>query len=478
MFNLEIKLITKNINIMKFDLIVLGSGPGGYVAAIRGAQLGMSVAVVEKSELGGICLNWGCIPTKALLKSAQVYNYMKHSEEYGILNDGSFKPDFDKVIERSRGVAANMSKGIEFLFKKNRITVFKGFGTIKPNKEIEVKTEEGSIEIISGDNIIIATGARSKQMDGFKQDGERIIGYKEALSLKELPKSMVVIGSGAIGTELAFFYSSMGTEVSLIEFMPNITPLEDEEVSKQLGRSLKKAGIKVMTKTTVNNVEVKDNSCIVNYTDKKGESSIEAEIVLSAVGVVANIENIGLEEVGVNTEKGKVLVDEYYKTNIDGIYAIGDIIPGPALAHVASAEAITCVEKIAGLNPETIDYNNIPSCVYSVPEIGSVGLTEKQVQEKGIDYKIGKFPFIASGKAAAAGNKDGFVKLIFDTKTDKLLGAHFIGDNVTEMIAEMVVLKKLDGTAKDLIKSIHPHPSLSEAIMEAAAAAHNEVIHL
>lgn len=315
-------------------------------------------------------------------------------------------------------------------------------------------------------------------MDGFKQDGKRIIGYKEALSLKELPKSMAVIGSGAIGTELAYFYASMGTEVSLIEFMPNITPLEDEEVSKQLGRSLKKAGIKVMTKTTVNNVQVKDNSCIINYTDKKGESSIEAEIVLSAVGVVANIENIGLDEVGVNTEKGKVIVDEYYKTNIDGIYAIGDIIPGPALAHVASAEAITCVEKIAGLSPETIDYSNIPSCVYSVPEIGSVGLTEKQVQEKGIDYKIGKFPFIASGKAAAAGNKDGFVKLIFDIKTDKLLGAHFIGDNVTEMIAEMVVLKKLDGTAKDLIKSIHPHPSLSEAIMEAAAATHDEVIHL
>ncbi|PLX07548.1 MAG: dihydrolipoyl dehydrogenase [Marinilabiliales bacterium] len=463
---------------MNFYLIVLGSGPGGYVAAIRGAQLGMNVAVVEKSELGGICLNWGCIPTKALLKSAQVFNYMKHSEDYGIEIDGNAIPNFSKVIERSRDIANNMSKGIEFLFKKNKISVFNGFGTLKPNKTILVKSENGQEEEITGNHIILATGARSKQMEGFKQDGKNIIGYKEALSLEKLPQSMAVIGSGAIGTELAFFYNSMGTEVSLIEFMPNITPLEDEEVSKQLGRSLKKAGIKIMTKTSVNKVDISDGLCTIHYTDKKGENSMEAEVVLSAVGVVSNIENIGLEEIGVKTEKGKVLVDDFYKTNIEGVYAIGDIIPGPALAHVASAEAITCVEKIAGINPPKVDYNNIPSCVYSVPEVASVGITEQYAKDKGIDYKIGKFPFIASGKAASAGNKDGFVKLIFDAGTDELLGAHFVGDNIAEMISEMVVLKKLKGKGKDLIKSIHPHPSLSESIMEAAAAAHNEVIHL
>ena len=379
---------------------------------------------------------------------------------------------------RSREIANNMSKGIEFLFKKNKITVFKGFGILKSNKTILVKSDDGQEEEITGNHIILATGARSKQMDSFKQDGKNIIGYKEALSLKKLPRSIAVIGSGSIGTELAFFYNSMGTEVSLIEFMPNITPLEDEEVSKQLGRSLKKAGIKIMTKTSVNKVDISDGLCTIHYTDKKGENSMEAEIVLSAVGVVSNIENIGLEGIGVKTEQGKVLVDDFYKTNIEGIYAIGDIIPGPALAHVASAEAITCVENIAGVNPPKVDYTNIPSCIYSVPEVASVGITEQYAKDNGIDYKIGKFPFIASGKAASIGNKDGFVKLIFDTGSDELLGAHFIGENITEMISEMVVLKKLKGKGKDLIKSIHPHPSLSEAIMEAAAAAHNEVIHL
>jgi len=461
---------------MNFDIIVLGSGPGGYVAAIRAAQTGMNVAVVEKSELGGICLNWGCIPTKALLKSAQVYNYVKHSENYGIEADG--KANFEKVIARSREVANGMSKGIEFLFKKNKITVVQGFGKLVNKGQILVTKEDGTEETVSAPHIILATGARSKQMNGFKQDGKKIIGYREALSLDKLPATMAVIGSGAIGTELAYFYQSMGTQVSLIEFLPNITPLEDEEVSKQLARSLKKAGIKIMTKTSVNNVEINGDICTLNYTDKKGDASMEAEIVLSAVGVETNLEGIGLEEVGVKTEKGKVLVDEYYRTNVEGIYAIGDIVPGPALAHVASAEGITCVEKIAGLNPPTVDYSNIPSCVYSVPEIGSVGITEQMAKDKEIDYKIGKFPFIASGKAAAAGSKDGFIKLIFDAKSDELLGAHFIGDNVTEMIAEMVVLKKLNGKGMDLIKSIHPHPSLSEAIMEAAAAAHNEVIHL
>ncbi|MDD3685788.1 MAG: dihydrolipoyl dehydrogenase [Bacteroidales bacterium] len=463
---------------MNFDLIVIGSGPGGYVAAIRGAQLGMNVAVVEKAELGGICLNWGCIPTKALLKSAQVYNYFKHSEDYGIVNEGTVKPDFQKVIARSREVAANMSKGIEFLFKKNKITVLRGYAKLAGNNSVNVTDADGNSENYSANHIILATGARSKEIAGIKQDGKNIIGYREALSLENLPQSMAVIGSGAIGSELAFFYASMGTEVTLIEYMTEIVPLEDEEVSKQLARSFKKAGIKVMSGTAVKNVEVNDGKCIVNYTDKKGDAVLECEIVLSAVGVTTNLENLGLEEVGVKTEYSKVIVDEFYRTNIEGIYAIGDIIPGPALAHVASAEAICCVEKIAGHNPPVIDYSNIPSCVYTTPEIASVGLCEQKLKEKGIEYKVGKFPFIASGKAAAAGNKDGFVKLLFDASTDELLGAHFIGDNIAEMIAEMVVLKKLNGKGKDLIKSIHPHPSLSEAVMEAAAAAHNEVIHL
>lgn len=463
---------------MNFDLIVVGSGPGGYVAAIRSAQLGMNVAVVEKAELGGICLNWGCIPTKALLKSAQVYNYFKHSEDYGIVNEGVAKPDFSKVIARSREVSSNMSKGIEFLFKKNKITVIRGYAKLSSKNEVSVTDDEGKIEKFTANHIVLATGARSKEIAGIKQDGKNIIGYREALNLDHLPVSMAVIGSGAIGSELAFFYASMGAEVSLIEYLPEIVPLEDEEVSKQLARSFKKVGIKVMPGTAVKSVTVNDGKCIVNYTDKKGDASIECEIVLSAVGVVTNLENIGLEDVGVKTEFGKVIVDEFYKTNIDGIYAIGDIIPGPALAHVASAEAICCVEKISGQNPPLVDYSNIPSCVYTTPEIASVGLTEQKLKEKGIEYKIGKFPFIASGKAAAAGNKDGFVKLLFDVASDELLGAHLIGDNIAEMIAELVVLKKLNGTAKDLIKSIHPHPSLSEAIMEAAAAAHNEVIHL
>lgn len=463
---------------MNFDLIVLGSGPGGYVAAIRASQLGMNVAVIEKADLGGICLNWGCIPTKALLKSAQVYNYMKHSEDYGIQINGEAKPDFNKVILRSRDVANNMSKGIEYLFKKNKITVIKGYGKLTSANTITVKKEDNSEDIVSANKIIIATGARSKEMPGFKQNGKNIIGYREALCLEKLPESIAVIGSGAIGAELAFFYKSMGAEVTIIEYLPDLVPLEDEEVSKQLSRSFKKLGIKVMTDTKVNNVEVIDEKCVINYSDKKGDATISCEIVLSAVGVTTNVENIGLEEVGIELINGKIKIDDNYMTNVNGVYAIGDIVPGPALAHVASAEGICCVEKIAGLNPEPVDYSNIPSCVYTTPEIASVGITEKQAKEKNIEYKIGKFPFTASGKATAAGNKDGFIKLIFDASNDELLGAHFIGDNIAEMISEMVVLKKLKGKGKDLIKSIHPHPSLSEAVMEAAAAAHNEVIHL
>ncbi|MDR2835625.1 MAG: dihydrolipoyl dehydrogenase [Bacteroidales bacterium] len=463
---------------MNFDLIVLGSGPGGYVAAIRASQLGMNVAVVEKSELGGICLNWGCIPTKALLKSAQVFNYFKHSSDYGIISNDEVKPDFEKIIQRSREVAASMNKGIEFLLKKNKISVIFGYGKLIDKNSISVLKSDNSEEIISASKIILATGARSKDIPAFKQDGKFIIGYREALSLDKLPKSMVVIGSGAIGTELAFFYKSLGTDITLVEFLPEIVPLEDEDVSKQLSRSFRKIGMNIMTGTSVNNVQIVDNKCFVNYTDKKGEGQIICDIVLSAVGITTNIENIGLENLGIITEKGKIIVNDFYKTNVENIFAIGDIVHGPALAHVASAEAICCVEAIAGLNPEIIDYENIPSCVYTTPEIASVGLTEKEVKEKGINYKIGKFPFTASGKATAAGNKDGFVKLIFDVSSDELLGAHIIGDNIAEMIAEMVVLKKLNGKAKDLIKSIHPHPSLSEAIMEAAANAHNESVHI
>lgn len=463
---------------MNFDIIIIGSGPGGYVAAIRASQLGKKVAVIEKAEPGGICLNWGCIPTKALLKSAQVYNYMTNSEDYGIMVDGEVKPNFEQIIARSRKVADNMSKGIEFLFKKNKITLINGFGKIIGKGEVEVSSNDGEKEVYKSNDIIIATGARSKELPGIKQNGKNIIGYREALTLNKLPESMVVIGSGAIGTEFAYFYKSLGTDVTLIEYFENIAPLEDNEVSKQLQRSFKKMKMKVITGAAVKNVDGNGEKCIVEYSDKKGEHSVESEIVLSAVGVVPNLEGIGIEEVGIELENGKIKVDEYYKTNIESIYAIGDIVPGHALAHVASAEGICCVEKICGLKPEPIDYSNIPTCVYTVPEIASVGITEEQAKEKELNYKIGKFPFQASGKAAAAGNKDGFVKLIFDADTDQLLGAHFIGDNVTEMISEMVVTKKLQGTGMDLIKSIHPHPSLSEAIMEAAAAAHDEVIHL
>lgn len=463
---------------MNFEVLVIGSGPGGYVAAIRAAQLGKKVAVIEKSHTGGICLNWGCIPTKALLKSAQVYDYIKKSEEYGIKIEGEILPDFNEIIARSRKIAGNMSKGIEFLFKKNNISLISGYGRIKDKNTVEVTKSDNSTETITAESIIIATGARSKELPGIQQNGKNIIGYKEALSLKKLPESMAIIGSGAIGTEFAYFYNKMGCNVTLLEYFDNIVPLEDQEVSKQLERSFKKSKIKIITGASVSKVIDNGTNCTIHYKDKKGDASIEAEIVLSAVGVVANIENIGLDNAGIETENGKIIVDEFFKTNVDNIFAIGDIIDTPALAHVASAEGICCVEKIAGLNPKPIDYSNIPACVYSVPEIASVGITEQQASEQNLNIKIGRFPFAASGKAAATGSRDGFIKLIFDAESDLLLGAHFIGDNVTEMIAEMVVTKALKGKGMDLLKSIHPHPSLSEAIMEAAAAAHDEVIHL
>ena len=463
---------------MNYDIIVIGSGPGGYVAAIRAAQLGFKTAVVEKSELGGVCLNWGCIPTKALLKSAQVFNYLKHAADYGITLDGAAAADLPAMVKRSRSVADGMSKGIQFLLKKNKIDHIQGFGKVLPGKKVEVTDAEGKVTVYDASHIIIATGARSRELPNLKQDGKKIIGYREAMTLPVMPKSMVVVGSGAIGSEFAFFYNSIGVQVTLVEFLPNVVPVEDEEVSKQLERSFKKAGMKVMTSSTVETVEISGDICKVSIKTPKSVEVIECDIVLSAVGIATNLEGIGLDETGIKYEKGKVLVDGFYRTNVEGYYAIGDIVSGPALAHVASHEGITCVEKIAGMHVEPIDYGNIPGCTYTNPEIASVGMTEKAAKEAGYEIKVGKFPFSASGKASAAGSKDGFVKVIFDAKYGEWLGAHMIGDNVTEMIAEVVVARKLETTGHEIIKSIHPHPTMSEAIMEAAAAAYGEVIHL
>ncbi|WP_036692445.1 dihydrolipoyl dehydrogenase [Pedobacter glucosidilyticus] len=462
---------------MNYDLIVIGSGPGGYVAAIRAAQLGLKTAIIEKESLGGICLNWGCIPTKALLKSAQVFEYINHAADYGIKVNGA-EADFEAVIKRSRGVADGMSKGIQFLMKKNKIDVIMGLGKIKKGGKVEVKAADGSVKEYTAKHTILATGGRSRELPNLKQDGKKIIGYRDAMVLPKLPKSLVVVGSGAIGVEFAYFYATMGTKVTIVEFMDNIVPVEDEEISKQLARSFKKVGIEIMTKSSVEAVNTSGELCKVSIKTESGVKEIEAEVVLSAVGVTTNIEGIGLEEVGVKTDRGKVLVDKFYKTNVEGVYAIGDIVMGQALAHVASAEGIICVEKIAGHHPEPLDYNNIPGCTYCSPEIASVGYTEKKAKEAGYEIKVGKFPFSASGKASAAGAKDGFVKVIFDAKYGEFLGAHMIGTNVTEMIAEVVVARKLETTGMEIIKSVHPHPTMSEAIMEAAADAYGEVIHL
>jgi dihydrolipoamide dehydrogenase len=463
---------------MKYDIIVVGSGPGGYVTAIRASQLGLKTAIVERESLGGICLNWGCIPTKALLKSANVFEYLQHAADYGIKVDGA-SADFNGMVKRSRDVANGMSNGIQFLMKKNKIDVLKGNGVVKPGKKVIVTDENGaSTEYTAEKGVIIATGARSRELPNLPQDGTKIIGYRQAMTMATQPKKLVVVGSGAIGVEFAYFYNAIGTEVTIVEFMPNIVPVEDEEVSKQLEKSFKKSGIKIMTKASVESVDTSGEGCVVTIKTEKGEEKITCDVVLSAVGIQANIENIGLEEVGIITDKGRILVNDYYQTNIPGYYAIGDVIPGPALAHVASAEGIVCVEKIAGHHPEPINYNNIPGCTYCSPEVASVGMTEKAAKEAGIDIKVGKFPFSASGKASAAGAKDGFVKLIFDAKYGELLGGHMIGANVTEMIAEIVAVRKLETTGEELIKTIHPHPTMSEAVMEAAAAAYGEVIHL
>ena len=459
-----------------FDLIVLGSGPGGYVTAIRASQLGLKTAIVEKENLGGVCLNWGCIPTKALLKSAQVFEYLNHASDYG-LSAENVSYDFDKVIGRSRGVAESMSKGVQFLMKKNNIEVINGYGSLLPGKQVKV-TSTDKVSTVSATNIVIATGARSRELPSLPQDGVKVIGYREAMTLKSQPKKLVVVGSGAIGIEFAYFYNSMGTEVTVVEYQPNIVPVEDEEISKQLERNFKKAGINILTSAEVTSVDTSGEGVKVTVKTAKGEQVIEADIVLSAVGIKSNIENIGLEDVGIITDRDKILVNEFYQTNIPGYYAIGDVTPGQALAHVASAEGILCVEKIAGMNVEPIDYGNIPGCTYCSPEIASVGMTEKQAKEKGFDIKVGKFPFSASGKAKASGNSDGFVKVIFDTKYGEWLGCHMIGAGVTDMIAEAVVARKLETTGHEILKAVHPHPTMSEAVMEAVAAAYDEVIHL
>ena len=463
---------------MSYDIIVVGSGPGGYVTAIRASQLGLKTAIVEREALGGICLNWGCIPTKALLKSANVFEYLNHAADYGITVKDA-KADFNGMVKRSRDVADGMSNGIKFLMKKNKIDVLTGNGILKANKTVTVTDEAGKSTDYTADKaVIIATGARSRTLPNLPQDGEKIIGYRQAMTLKKQPKKMVVVGSGAIGVEFAYFYNAIGTEVTIVEYLPNIVPVEDTDVSKQLEKTFKKSGIKVMTGSSVESVDTSGKNCIVSVKTAKGDEKIECDVVLSAVGIQANIENIGLEEVGIVVDKGRILVNDFYQTNMPGYYAIGDVVPGPALAHVASAEGLVRVEKIAGHHPEPIDYGNIPGCTYCSPEIASVGMTEKAAKEAGVELKIGKFPFSASGKASAAGAKDGFVKLLFDAKYGELLGAHMIGANVTEMIAEIVAIRKLETTGEELIKTIHPHPTMSEAVMEAAAAAYGEVIHL
>jgi dihydrolipoamide dehydrogenase len=462
---------------MNYDLIVIGSGPGGYVAAIRASQLGLKTAIVERESLGGICLNWGCIPTKALLKSAQVFDYLKHGQSYGIVA-GDFKADFPAVVKRSRDVANGMSRGVQFLMKKNKIEVIMGTAKVRPGKKVEVTAADGKKTEYTAAHVLIATGGRSKELPSLKQDGKKIIGYREAMVLPQQPQTMVIVGAGAIGCEFAYFYSALGTKVTLVEFMPVIVPVEDEEISKELEKNFKNQGITVLTNASVEKVDTSATLCKVSIKTSQGMQEIECDIVLSAAGVATNIENIGLEETGIKTEKGRVTTDDFYRTNVPGYYAIGDIVKGPALAHVASAEGIICVEKIAGKSPEPLDYNNLPGCTYCTPEIASVGYTEKAAKEAGYQIKVGKFPFSASGKAKAAGAPEGFVKLIFDAKYGEFLGAHMIGYNVTELVAECVVARKLETTGHEIIKSVHPHPTMSEAIMEAAAAAYGEVIHL
>lgn len=460
-----------------FDLIVIGSGPGGYVAAIRASQLGMKVAIVEKENLGGICLNWGCIPTKALLKSAQVFDYLNHAKDYGI-EVADVNANFSEVIQRSRNVAEGMSKGVQFLMKKNNIEVIYGYGKVLPGRRVEVTQNEGGIKILKANNVILATGGRAKQLFSLPIDGNKIIDYRKAMSLETQPKTMVIVGAGAIGVEFAYFYQTLGTQVTLIEFMDTILPVEDKEIGKLVEKIYTKKGMQVLTSSKVLNAKMEKDKVLLYVNTPKGELNIEADVVLSATGVATNIENIGLELCGIKTENDKVKVNEYYQTNVDGVYAIGDIVKGQALAHVASAEGIIAVEHMAGHHPQPLNYDNIPGCTYCSPEVASVGITEQKAKEKGLNILVGKFPFSASGKAKAAGKSDGFVKLIIDKKYGEILGAHFVGENVTEMIAEIIVARNLETTGMQILKSVHPHPTMSEAIMEAAAVAYGEVIHL
>jgi dihydrolipoamide dehydrogenase len=462
---------------MAYDVIVLGSGPGGYPAAIRASQLGLKTAIVEKESLGGVCLNWGCIPTKALLKSAQVFEYIQHAEDYGVSVSGA-KADFSGMVQRSRGVADGMSKGVQFLLRKNKIDVHMGTGKLLRGKKVEVTKEDGSKEVLEAQHVIVATGARSRQLPNLPQDGKKVFGYREAMVLPKQPKKLVVVGAGAIGVEFAYFYNAIGTEVTIVEYLPRLVPVEDEDVSKELAKSFKKAGIQVLTGASVESVDTSGKGCTVTVKTAKGTEEITCDAVLSAVGVAPNVENIGLEDVGIKLEKGRIQVDDWYRTNVPGYYAIGDVVKGPALAHVATAEGILCVEAIAGQHVEPLDYGNLPGCTYCSPEIASVGMTEAQAKEAGYELKVGKFPFSASGKASAAGAKEGFVKVIFDAKYGEWLGAHMIGANVTEMIAEVVAARKLETTGHEIIKAVHPHPTMSEAVMEASAAAYGEVIHL
>ena len=462
----------------KYDIVVIGSGPGGYVTAIRASQLGFNTAIIEKESLGGICLNWGCIPTKALLKSAEVYNYLKKSDDYGISAE-NINSNFEKVIQRSRNVAGTMSKGVNFLMKKNKIKVFTGSASINSDKSISIEKNNEEVNKITAKYVIIATGARSREIPSLKQNGINIIGYRKAMTLEKQPKEIIIVGSGAIGIEFAYFYNSLGSKVTVVEYMPRITPVEDEDISKELEKILKKQGVNIMTSTELIESKANDKSVSVKIKNSKDEIiEFEANVVLSAVGIKSNIENIGLENIGIKVENDKISVDDFYKTNVEGFYAIGDVVSGPALAHVASAEGITCVENIKGLNTSPIDYNNIPGCTYCKPEIASVGFTEKQAIDNGYEIKVGKFPFSASGKAQSSGTPEGFVKVIFDAKYGEWLGCHMIGSNVTEMISEAVVGRKLETTGHEILKAVHPHPTLSEAVMEAVADAYGEVIHL
>jgi dihydrolipoamide dehydrogenase len=467
---------------MSYDVVVLGSGPGGYVAAIRASQLGLKTAIIEKESLGGICLNWGCIPTKALLKSAQVNEYIKHAKDFGIEASGS--PNFDAIIKRSRGVADKMSKGVQFLMRKNKIDVIMGFGKLIAKGKLEVTDKDGKKQTVEAKHIIIATGGRSRELPSMKIDGKKIIGYREAMILPQMPKSMIVVGSGAIGVEFAYFYNSMGTKVTVVEFLPRIVPVEDEDISKELEKQYKKQGIDVLTSSEVTSVDTSGDGVIAKVKTANGEITLQADILLSAVGVASNIEGIGLETLAIKTDKNRIVVDKYGQTNFPGIYAIGDCSPGQALAHVASKEGIVCAESIAynenkyHHQPEPIDYNNIPGCTYCVPEIASVGYTEKQAKEAGYEVKVGKFPLSASGKASAAGHLEGFIKVIFDAKYGEWLGTHMIGYNVTEMIAETVTARKLETTYHEVLNAIHPHPTISESIKDAIEVAYGEAIHL